>query len=84
MGVGHVGLRVARTPTGMGFEVVGIDHKPSPMWNGTQRSRRTADYRRYVPRKFPAGLPYAQSLSPAPPATRPTWKRSCARDCPPI
>lgn len=30
MGVGHVGLRVARTLTGMGFEVVGIDEKVKP------------------------------------------------------
>ncbi|MBZ0289974.1 MAG: TrkA family potassium uptake protein, partial [Anaerolineae bacterium] len=30
MGVGHVGLRVARTLVGMGFEVVGIDQKVKP------------------------------------------------------
>ncbi len=30
LGVGHVGLRVARTLAGMGFEVVGIDVKSKP------------------------------------------------------
>jgi voltage-gated potassium channel len=30
LGVGHVGLRVARTLVGMGFEVVGIDQKLKP------------------------------------------------------
>lgn len=30
LGVGHVGLRVARTLAGMGFEVVGIDLKTKP------------------------------------------------------
>ncbi|MEO8613402.1 MAG: TrkA family potassium uptake protein [Chloroflexota bacterium] len=30
MGVGHVGLRVARTLAAMGFEVVGIDHSAKP------------------------------------------------------
>jgi Trk K+ transport system NAD-binding subunit len=30
LGIGHVGLRVARTLCGMGFEVVGIDQKVKP------------------------------------------------------
>jgi Trk K+ transport system NAD-binding subunit len=34
MGVGHVGLRVARTLVGMGFEVVGIDIKVKPDVDG--------------------------------------------------
>src|SRR5512147_2542178 len=30
LGIGHVGLRVARTLAGMGFDVVAIDHKVKP------------------------------------------------------
>jgi voltage-gated potassium channel len=30
LGVGHVGLRIARTLVAMGFDVVGIDHKAKP------------------------------------------------------